>query len=539
MNKYVEGLDVGAANFQPLTPLNFISRSAQVYPDRTAIVHGERTITYTEFYQNACRLASGLSKIGIKTGDTVAVMAANIPAFLDASFAVPMTGAVLNSLNVRLDAQTLAYILDHGECDALLTDTAFAAVVKEALNLSTRSPRVVDIDDPEAPGGERLGDVEYEELLGQGDPNFAWRQPEDEWESLALNYTSGTTGNPKGVVYSHRGAYLNSLGNLLIWPMTEKPVYLWTLPMFHCNGWCFPWSITAVGGTHVCLRKVEAEAIVSSVVRNNVSHFCGAPVVLNTILNAPKDVLKRLPTGVKVLTAGAPPPASVIKGCEALGMEVTQVYGLTEVYGPCVVSEWNEHWDDRSAAERAALKTRQGVRYVTQEGLNVMDPETMEPVPCDGETVGEIMFQGNTTMKGYLKDRQATDDAFAGGWFHSGDLAVKHPDGYVEIRDRAKDIIISGGENISSVEVEGVLYEHPAVLEAAVVAQPDEKWGEKPCAFVTLKEGRSATEQDIIGFCRDNMAHFKIPGTVVFGELPKTSTGKVQKFVLRERARNM
>ena len=536
---YQQGLDQVQANNQPLTPVTFLNRTAQVYPDRIAIIHGDQKITYARYQKNVRRLASALVNRGVKPGDTVTIMAANIPAFLDAHYAVPLTGAVLNSLNTRLDAEALAFILDHGESDVLLVDTAYSDVMKTALALSSRQPLVIDIDDPLSGGGERRGKIEYQELLAEGDENFTDNFITDEWQALALNYTSGTTGNPKGVVYSHRGAYLNALGNSLIWPMPENPVYLWTLPMFHCNGWCFPWTIVAVAGTQVCLRQVEVNAIVNSMIENRVTHFCGAPIVLNMILNAEKTLLDKIPRGIKAMTAGAPPPAAVIKGMEKLGFDITQTYGLTEVYGPCVVSEWKNDWDSRDDDERAALKARQGVRYPTQENVDVLDPETMRPVPADAETIGEIMFRGNTTMKGYLKNETATEDSFSRGWFHSGDLAVMHPDGYIEIRDRSKDIIISGGENISSVEVESVLYKHHAILEAAVVARPDEKWGETPCAFVTLKNGETATEQEIIAFCRDHMANFKAPKTVVFTELPKTSTGKIQKFALREKVKTL
>ncbi len=538
-NIYNQGLDKVAANSQPLTPINFLNRTADVYPEKIAIIHGKQKITYDEYRKNVRRLASGLIKYGVKPGQTVSIMAANIPAFLDAHYGVPLTGAVLNAINIRLDAENIAFILDHGECDVLLTDTAFSGVIKQALAISKRKPLVIDIDDVEGPGGEHLGNIEYQELLNQGDENFQGSLIHDEWQALALNYTSGTTGNPKGVVYSHRGAYLNAIGHNFIWPTDNKTVYLWTLPLFHCNGWCFPWTIVAVGGTQVCLRQVEVGAIVNSMIENKVSHFCGAPIVLNMILNAEQQLLSQLPNNIKAMTAGAPPPAAVIKGIEKLGIEITQSYGLTEVYGPCVVSEWKDEWDNKSADERAALKARQGVRYPTQEEVDVLNPDTMEPVRADGETIGEIMFRGNTTMKGYLKNDKATYEAFAHGWFHSGDLAVKHPDGYIEIRDRSKDIIISGGENISSVEVEGVLYKHPAILEAAVVAKKDEKWGETPCAFVGLKRDQQLSEQDVIEHCRAHMAGFKVPKTIIFSELPKTSTGKVQKFVLRQKIKEL
>lgn len=538
-NIYEQGLDKVAANSQPLTPINFLNRTADVYPEKIAIIHGEQKITYQQYRKNVRRLASALIKKGVKTGDTVSIIAANTPAFLDAHYGVPLTGAVLNSINIRLDAQAIAFILDHGECDVLLTDTAFSCVVKKALALSSRNPLVIDIDDVQCEEFERIGSLEYQELLAEGDENFQGNLIHDEWQALALNYTSGTTGNPKGVVYSHRGAYLNAVGNNMIWPLTNHSVYLWTLPMFHCNGWCFPWTVVAMAGTQVCLRQVEVNAIVNSLIDHNVSHFCGAPIVLNMILNAEQALLDKVPRGINIMTAGAPPPAAVIKGMESRGFDITQGYGLTEVYGPCVVSEWKDQWNERSDDERAALKARQGVRYPTQEEVDVLDPNTMKPVPSDAETIGEIMFRGNTTMKGYLKNDTATVESFKHGWFHSGDLAVKHPDGFIEIRDRSKDIIISGGENISSVEVEGVLYQHPAIMEAAVVARKDEKWGETPCAFVALKTGKTSSEAEIINFCLEHMARFKAPKTIVFSELPKTSTGKIQKFILRQKVKEL
>lgn len=538
-NIYEHGLDKVAANHQPLTPINFLNRTADVYPEKVAIIHGEQKITYREYRNNVRRLASALIQRGVKTGDTVSIIAANIPAFLDAHYGVPLTGAILNSINIRLDAHAIAFILDHGECDVLLTDTAFSPVVKQALALCSRTPLVIDIDDVDCEEAERIGSLEYQELLLEGDENFQGNLIHDEWQALALNYTSGTTGNPKGVVYSHRGAYLNAIGNNMIWPLQNHSVYLWTLPMFHCNGWCFPWTIVAMAGTQVCLRQVDVQNIVSNIVEHNVSHFCGAPIVLNMLLNGGSELLDQVPRGINIMTAGAPPPAAVIKGMESRGFEITQGYGLTEVYGPCVVSEWKSQWNDLGDDERAALKARQGVRYPTQEEVDVLNPSTMEPVPADAETIGEIMFRGNTTMKGYLKNDTETVNSFSHGWFHSGDLAVKHPDGFIEIRDRSKDIIISGGENISSVEVEGVLYQHPAIMEAAVVARKDDKWGETPCAFVALKNDKQASEQDIIDFCRDNMASFKTPKTIVFSDLPKTSTGKIQKFILRQKVKQL
>ncbi len=526
-----------AANWAPLTPLGLIARAAAVYPDRLAMVHGEYRATWAETYARCRRFASALARLGIGQGDVVAVMAPNTPAMAEAHFGVPMAGAVLNALNVRLDAETIAYILGHGEARVLLTDTEFAPTVRAALALLPpgAAPRVIDIADPAVPGGERLGEGEYETFLRSGDPDYAWQPPADEWDAIALNYTSGTTGRPKGVVYHYRGAYLNALGNALTWGIAGPFVYLWTLPMFHCNGWCFPWTVAALAGVNVCLRRVEAGPILAAFDEHGVTHLCGAPIIMSLILNAPGAAPRA--SKIRMMTAAAPPPAAVLEGMERLGFEVTHVYGLTEVYGPVTVCAPQDGWNALPAEERAALMSRQGVPYIVQEGIMVADPVTLAPVPRDGAAMGEIFMRGNITMKGYFKDPAATDAAFAGGWFHTGDLAVRHPDGYVEIRDRSKDIIISGGENISTIEVESALYRHPAVLEVAVVARPDPKWGETPCAFVTLRPGMAATEAELIAYCRDHLARFKVPRTVVFGPLPKTSTGKMQKYVLRERAR--
>jgi len=536
-NPYEVGLDKNAANYVPLTPIGFLLRSAAVYPNRLAVAYGERRYSWRQALERCRRLAGALAASGVRRGDTVALMAPNIPELFEAHFGVPMAGAVLSALNIRLDPETIAFILRHGEAKVLITDTEFAPAVKEALTRLDVKPAVIDIADAQGPGGERLGELDYEDLLKTGDPKFTELTPDDEWEPIALNYTSGTTGNPKGVVYHHRGAYLNALGNVLVWGMRQHPVYLWTLPMFHCNGWCFPWTITAMAGTHVCLRRVEAAAIYQAIMRERVTHLCGAPVIMNLLLNAAPAERQPLGRRIEMMTAAAAPPAAVIEGMESLGFHITHVYGLTEVYGPAVVCAWHGEWDELPAPERARLKARQGVTYPVLDDLMVADPATLAPVPADGTTMGEIFMRGNIVMKGYLKNPNATEEAFAGGWFHSGDLGVMHPDGYIELKDRSKDIIISGGENISTIEVEDALYRHPSVLEAAVVARPDPMWGETPCAFVTLKPAANATAEEIIAFCRDHLAHFKAPRTVVFGPLPKTSTGKIQKFLLRERAK--
>ena len=538
MSIYEQGLAPAPVNHLALTPLSFIERSASVYPQRIAVIHGALQRTWAQTYQRCLRLASALQGRGIGRGDTVAVMLPNIPAMLEAHFGVPMLGAVLNPLNVRLDAEAIAFMLRHGEAKVLIADREFHQVVRAALALLDNPPLVVEVDDPEYGEGEPLAALEYEALLAEGDPQFAWRWPDDEWQAISLNYTSGTTGNPKGVVYHHRGAYLNAMGNQMTWAMGHHPVYLWTLPMFLCNGWCYAWTITALAGTHVFLRRVDPQKILTLIREHRVSHLCGAPIVLNALVNMPESAKAAIDHPVAAMVAGAAPPAKVIGAVEAMGIQVTHVYGLTEVYGPVTVCAWHADWDQLDLEERARIKARQGVRYPTLEGLMVADPKTLEPVPGDGLTIGEIFMRGNTVMKGYLKNPGATADAFEGGWFHTGDLAVRHPDGYVEIKDRLKDIIISGGENISTIEVEDCLYRHPAVLEAAVVARPDERWGETPCAFVTLKSGQQAvSDAEIIAFCRSRLAHFKVPRTVVFTQLPKTSTGKIQKYVLRDWAR--
>ena len=528
-----------AANHAPLTPLSFLERSAEVYPQRLAVVHGGLRRSWGEVYGRCRQLASALARHGVGKNDTVAVMLPNTPPMVEAHFGIPMAGAVLNALNTRLDPETVAFMLDHGEAKVVIVDPEFAGVVKKAIALrkGKRPLLVIDVEDALYTGAaEHIGSITYDAFVASGDGEFAWQLPADEWDAIALNYTSGTTGNPKGVVYHHRGAAVNAISNILEWDLPKFATYLWTLPMFHCNGWCFPWTVAARAGVNVCLRKVEAQAMVDAIQRHGVTHYCAAPIVHGMLVNAPDAMKAGLPRGVKAMVAGAAPPASMIEGMERMGFDLTHVYGLTETYGPATVCAKDAGWDALDIGERARLNARQGVRYHLQRGARVIDPDSMQPVPLDGETMGEIMFRGNITMKGYLKNSPATQEAFAGGWFHTGDLAVQSADGYIKIKDRSKDIIISGGENISSIEVEDVLYRHPDVLAAAVVAKPDERWGETPCAFVELKAGATTTAADIVGHCKKHLAGFKVPRAVVFGDLPKTSTGKIQKFELRKLA---
>ncbi|BCG96381.1 acyl-CoA synthetase [Mesorhizobium sp. 131-2-1] len=542
-NPYEQDLDRNAANHQPLTPLTYLERAAKTYPDQVAIIHGSQRITYRDFWRRSLKLASALARRGIGKGDTVTVMLSNTPPMLEAHFGVPMTRAVLHSLNTRLDAAVIAFQLDHADTKVLIVDREFSGVVSQALALAKAKPLVIDYDDPDYatdapyPKGERIGTLDYEAFVSGGGEDFAWSMPDDEWDAISLNYTSGTTGNPKGVVYHHRGAALMAYTNTIHAGMAKHAVYLWTLPMFHCNGWCFPWTLAVQAGTHVCLRWVRAKPIYDAIADHGVTHLCGAPIVMSVLINARDEDKREFAQTVTFNTAAAPPPEAVLSGMADAGFAVTHLYGLTETYGPAVVNEWHNEWDELEKGPRTAKKARQGVRYAALEGLTVMDAETMTETPADGETIGEVMFRGNIVMKGYLKNRKATDEAFAGGWFHSGDLGVMHPDGYIQLKDRSKDIIISGGENISSIEVEDALYKHAAVASCGVVAKSDDKWGEVPVAYVELKPGKSATEAEIIEHCRALLARFKVPKAVVFAEIPKTSTGKIQKFRLREMAK--
>ena len=539
IDPYDVGLDRNAANFVALSPLSFLERSARVYPQHVALVYGTRRQTWAATYERCRRLGGALAKRGLGKGDTVAAMLPNVPAMFEAHFGVAMCGAVLNTLNTRLDAEAIAFMLQHGGASVLLTDREFSPVVEKALALLGHPrPLVIEVEDAEAPPGRAMGDMSYESFLAGGEPDFDWRLPDDEWDAITLNYTSGTTGNPKGVVYHHRGAYLNAASNVISWELPQHAVYLWTLPMFHCNGWCFPWTMALNAGTSVCLRRVDPAQVFALIREHRVTHLCGAPIVYSLLINTPPELRRDIDHPIKGLIAGAAPPAAVIEGCERIGIDITHVYGLTEVYGPAAVCAKQASWSALPIEERARLNGRQGVPYHLQQAIAVLDASTMEPVPADGETMGEIFFRGNIVMKGYLKNPAATQEAFAGGWFHTGDLAVMHPDGYVKIKDRSKDVIISGGENISSIEVEDALHRHPAVLVAAVVAQPDAKWGEVPCAFVELKDGASPTGDELIEHCRGLLARFKVPKRIVFGPLPKTSTGKIQKYVLRQQLKS-
>ena len=536
-NAYEYHLDKNSANFLPLSPIGFLERSARIYPHYFSLIHNNLCFTWEETYARCNKLASALSNLGIQRGETVSIIAPNIPALYEAHFGVPMSGAVLNTINVRLDAETIAYILDHAESKVLITDREFSDVIDSALGKVNRDITVIDILDDAVQHGSKLGSMDYEAFISQGEFEFSNKRPEDEWDAISLNYTSGTTGNPKGVVYHYRGAYLNAISNALNWKMRPHPTYLWTLPMFHCNGWCFPWTIAMLGGTNICLRSVDAESIYHAITEYDVSHFCGAPIILGMIVNANESQRREFSHTVEVMTAAAPPPAAVLEKMEKSGFHMTHVYGLTETYGPAVICEWNTEWDQLTDSQKAELKSRQGVPYTALAGLEIMDPDSMTSVSADGQSLGETMFRGNNVMKGYLKNSDETEKAFSGGWFHSGDLGVMHPDQYIQLKDRSKDIIISGGENISSIEIEDVLFRHPAVMEAAVVAQYDEKWGESPCAFIKLNPEFSPppSAEDLIEHCKNNMARYKAPKNVIFGELPKTSTGKVQKYLLRER----
>jgi fatty-acyl-CoA synthase len=539
VNLYNLGLEKNQANFSQLSPLSYLERSAFIYPSRVAIIHGDKHYTWKQTFERCRRLASALKLRGIGVGDTVAVMLPNVPAMFDCHFGVPMSGAVVNTLNTRLDAEAVAFMLDHGEAKVVITDPEYSATMTKALAMmSGKRPLVIDVADDSFVGGDRIGSIEYEDFLREGDPNFAWSLPADEWNAISLNYTSGTTGNPKGVVYHHRGAYLNAASNIISWGMPQHAVYLWTLPMFHCNGWCFPWTLAANAGVSICLRKIDATLVFDLIRKHKVSHYCAAPIVHGMLINAPESVRAGITHKVHALIAGAAPPAAIIEGMERLGFDLTHVYGLTETYGPAAVCAKHEEWDHLPIELRAMRNGRQGVPYHMQEAIKVLDSNTMEEVPWDGETMGEVMFRGNLVMKGYLKNPKATEESFAGGWFHTGDLAMVHADGYVKIKDRSKDVIISGGENISSLEVEDAIYRHPAVIAVAVVAYPDPKWGEVPCAYVELKDGAKLTEEEMMAHCRAQLARFKVPRKVVFGPLPKTSTGKIQKFVLRQQSKS-
>jgi len=544
-NPYEQNLDKNPANHQPLTPLSFLARTAATYPLHTAIIHGKQRVSYAELYNRARQLASVLAAQSLDSkplgpGDTVSVMLPNTPPMIEAHYGVPMTGATLHAINTRLDAAVIAFQLDHANSKILIVDREFSPVIKEALSIAKVDPLVVDVNDLEFPQtNDAASLIDYENFISPGDPNFAWDVPTDEWNAIALNYTSGTTGNPKGVVYHHRGAALMCYANILAGGLGRHPIYLWTLPMFHCNGWCFPWTISATAGTHVCLRAVRAPLMYEAFAEHGVTHLCGAPIVMSTLLDAPPEARREFSQQVEFLTAAAPPPEAVLAAMAEAGFNVTHLYGLTETYGPAVVNEWNAEWDQLPPDQQAAKKARQGVKYAALEDLTVMDPTNMQRVPADGETIGEVMFRGNIVMKGYLKNPEATKEAFTGGWFHSGDLGVLHTDGYIQLKDRSKDIIISGGENISSIEIEDVLYKHPAIAHCAVVAKPDDKWGETPCAFVELREGASVTTEEVISWCREHLARFKCPRQVEFREIPKTSTGKIQKFRLRDIAKKL